>query len=129
MYSRSSNRPSSPKPIHLPEHYSGCAFSSVGLPHGQDPLPDPPPDRPSVPAPPAPIHPDPPLSESDRLPPLPPLPPPDFLHGWLGHFGRSLPFSHGLSADELLLVALILLLARSGQDPDLPLLLVLLLFC
>ena len=122
MYSRSQHRP--PRPIQVPEHYSGCAFS----------------DRPP--------HEDAPVREKKLTPPSEVNPSlPDWDHaqssqknssapaalqpfqGLLGHIGSAFPFSHGLGFDELLLLGLILLLARNDGDSDIIPFLALLLFC
>ena len=55
--------------------------------------------------------------------------PPSSLHNLFGRMGSAFPFSHGIGFDELLILGLILLLARSDSDSDLILWLVLLLFC
>ena len=105
MYSRFP-KPSD-RPIRLPEHYSGCAFSDA------EPIPHAPPPQPS---------------------PCPPKEQEDSPSGMKGEitsiFGRSLNlFSGGLQFEELLLIGLILLLARSEQESDVILWLALLLFC
>ncbi len=108
MYSRPHKH--SESPIHLPENYSGCAFSA---------------------------------SDEDHLPPPPPVPhpvmeappPPEFKpqeptkSDVTSLFARPLSLLEGLHFEELLLIGLILLLARSDQGNDLILWLALLLFC
>lgn len=144
MYSRASNR--SQEPIQIPEHYSGCAFSTAGA---AKPLPQKEPPSAPVRYPeatkPTPIKipkEDPPPMEEQKKPsppPLPiPLPPPKShsaphtpqpIQGLLGAVGSAFPFSHGLGFEELLLLGLILLLGRTSQDSDVVLWLALLLFC
>lgn len=98
------------RPIQLPEHYSGCAFS-------EPPQPDPAPPVPSAPPPPQ-VGETPPKSES----------PPHREVASL--FSKPLAlFSDGLQFEELLLIGLIILLSRSEQDSDVILWLALLLFC
>jgi hypothetical protein len=46
-----------------------------------------------------------------------------------GKVGNTFPFAHGFGFDELLILGLILLLAHNDHDPDILLLLGLLLFC
>ncbi|MBQ9131909.1 MAG: hypothetical protein IJX62_05520 [Clostridia bacterium] len=122
MYSRSQHRP--PRPIQVPEHYSGCAFSDHP-PHGDAP--------PANEAPPSSFEIRPPLS--DREPPRdhhkeerPPAALQPF-QSLFGHIGSAFPFSHGLGFDELLILGLILLLARNDGDSDIIPFLALLLFC
>ena len=137
MYSRYPGRPD--RPIQLPEHYSGCAFSA-SAPNRMPP--EPPPI--SVPYTPAPI-PEPQAHVSQPPPPSPPptdpepeAPPeprkeklPNVLpEGLRALFGGKLPaFPGGMTFDELLLLGLILLLAHSEQQSDIILWLALLLFC
>ncbi|MBQ2734229.1 MAG: hypothetical protein IJF33_00200, partial [Clostridia bacterium] len=54
---------------------------------------------------------------------------PSALQSLFGSREHSFPLSHGIGFDELLIIGLILLLSRNGQDNDLILWLVLLLFC
>ena len=54
---------------------------------------------------------------------------PEPLRGLFGNMGRSFPISHGIGFDELLILGLILLLAGSGEDHEIVLWLLLLLFC
>lgn len=118
MYSRFSRN--GDRAIRIPEHYSGCAFSEIAAsapPPREEPLPPP-----SAPAHTAESHGEKqaPPKEADR-PALLPL---------SLSIGNHLPFLGGsLGSEELLLIGLILLLARSEQDNDLILWLVLLLFC
>lgn len=110
MYSRYPDR--------LPEHYSGCAFRQgredrppISVPFSEMPSapPPPPPPPPSCPPPPSP--------KSQEKPSC-------------DLFGGVLPaLPGGLEGDELLLVGLILLLARSGEGADILPWLALLLFC
>ena len=104
MYSRFP-KPSD-RPIRLPEHYSGCAFSEAE-------------PNPHAPPPPSPC----PKKEREDSP--------SCMKGEITSvFGRSLNlFSGGLQFEELLLIGLILLLARSEQESDVILWLALLLFC
>lgn len=88
-------------PDRLPEHYSGCAFRQ-----GRE-------DRPPISVP-----------FSEAPPPKPQEKPSCDL------FGGVLPaLPGGLESDELLLIGLILLLARSGEGSDVLPWLALLLFC
>lgn len=102
MYSRYPDR--------LPEHYSGCAFRQ-----GRE-------DRPPISVP---------FSEAPLPPPPPPPPPPKPQEKpSCDLFGGVLPaLPGGLESDELLLIGLILLLARSGEGSDVLPWLALLLFC
>lgn len=130
MYSRySSGFPE--KKIHVPEHYSGCAFPT-GAPtnapsHALDiARPTPPPQEPER----APLQ-APPCAPPDEAAPPPPqeekAPPhePTATHA----LTPSLPFADGLDFDQLLILGLILLLSHSGTDSDIILWLGLLLFC
>ena len=104
MYSRFP-KPSD-RPIRLPEHYSGCAFSEAE-------------PNPHAPPPPSPC----PQKEREDSPSC-------MKREITSMFGRSLNlFSGGLQFEELLLIGLILLLARSEQESDVILWLALLLFC
>lgn len=104
MYSRYPDR--------LPEHYSGCAFRQ-----GRE-------DRPPISVP---------FSEAPPPPPSPcppPSPPKPQEKPSCDLFGGVLPaLPGGLESDELLLIGLILLLARSGEGSDVLPWLALLLFC
>ncbi len=138
MYSRAKDRPKAP--IRLPDHYSGCAFreppanpdTGAECSHCE-PIPDP--EIRDIPVTAAPC---------DRPPPpktVPPAPPhvredpprsPAFFHPFeqaFGKMGSAFPFSHGLGFDELLILGLMMLLAQNERDPDLLILLGLLLFC
>ncbi len=140
MYSRSQDRPD--RPIRIPEHYSGCAFSPQKQPPPQErPTPKPQPRYPEAAKPSPPPKPSP--SANPSVPPTaillpPPASPqkeespsavPAPLGSLLGNLGSAFPFSHGLGFDELLIMGLILLLAGNGQDPNIILWLALLLFC
>ena len=119
MYSKKSGRGSLPP--RMPEHYNGWAFQPPMPPKDRPPkFEEPPEKRPAPPPLPMPMPP-----REER--PLPPsfLPPP--LEHLLGKSG----FLHSLNLDfeELLLIGLIVLLASSGEDNELPLLLALLLLC
>ena len=145
MYSRAKDRPRSP--IRLPDHYSGWAFRDLPPNDTQDlPLPhSAPPDALSLSPRPMqesePCHsptspPTPPCEEHPAAPTpscAPQKPPsPSFLQPFehlFGKIGSAFPFSHGLGFDELMILGLILLLSHSDHDPDVLLLLGLLLFC
>lgn len=128
MYSRYPN--SKGEPLRIPEHYSGSAFAP---PRREERDPPPRPKRyPEVarPTPPAPLPLPPPVEEPPKREPekaSPPIPPPH--SALLEGLGRAFPFSHGIGSEELLILGLILLLARNGQDSDMVLWLALLLFC
>ena len=123
MYSRFPNR--AERNVQIPEHYSGCAFS----PSNQPPL-----EEGRLPAPPAPFR-----QSSDAEPPPSPICPPhespkedtadQAVSRALRHtFGGPLPFfPAGMNFEEILLIGLILLLARSDQENDIILWLALLL--
>lgn len=123
MYSR--YQPNSrEEPFRLPENYGGCAFSEP-----RRPTPPEPPDggrleiatpTPAAPSPPeAPPHaPDAPKKDAALQP-----------TSLLSPLGHAFPFSHGLGFEELLILGLILLLARTDEPGDTLLWLVLLLFC
>ena len=105
MYSRFPRNAS--RPVQLPEHYSGCAFSELDEKEVATPTPPPHTSQPQ------------PRQESTHSP-----------HEPLSLFGKPLSLSiPGLDFEELLLIGLILLLARSEQENDLILWLALLLFC
>lgn len=150
MYSRYHNRPEGP--IQIPENYSGSAFSDRRFVGNEEKRSDPPrridvakptpSEKTQTPgmAPPKPILLPPPKEEPEHRPPSPtehpeekepPAPPalPSALQSLFGSREHAFPFSHGIGFDELLILGLILLLSRSGQDNDLILWLVLLLFC
>ena len=146
MYSRAKDRPRSP--IRLPDHYSGWAFRDLPPNDTQDPpLPhSAPPD--AIPLSPRStqeseschsptVSPEPPCEQhqNSSAPPCFPSqkpPPPSFLQPFehlFGKVGSAFPFSHGLGFDELMILGLIILLSHSDHDPDVLLLLGLLLFC
>ncbi|MBR7098221.1 MAG: hypothetical protein IKC59_02305 [Clostridia bacterium] len=107
MYSRFPRH--SERPIQIPEHYSGCAFSENEPIKSSLPKPPPPEQHDD-----APTEAQPPRTRSE----LPSL------------FGNSMSlFGGGLNFEELLLIGLILLLSHSEQDSDVILWLALLLFC
>ena len=152
MYSRYHDRP-----VHVPENYSGCAFSDrpaketpPAAPYRLDvgkPTPAPSSDRkdPSVmPPPPRAVI----IPKKDDAPPPPPPAEEKERHepheekrehhdaaflqpfqGLFGNIGHAFPFSHGLGFDELLLLGLIILLSQNEGDSDVVLWLALLLFC
>lgn len=138
MYSREKDRSS--RPIQIPEHYGGSAFSRDARPadtppresreerapaaHSVPTSASPPPySFPPLPLPIAPPHP-----ERAVPPEAPPVPAP--LPKAFGGLGNSFPFSHGLSFDELLILGLMILLAGSEKkELDLLPYLGLLLFC
>ena len=140
MYSRFPR--DSDRPIRLPEHYSGCAFSA----HSPS---DPTPER-------AHAEPEPPFSPSSAGPeeqadegvpceaesrpvglPKPAIPDPIRTQepaalpaGLQTLFGGRLPaFPGGMGFEELLLLGLILLLSHNDRQSDVVLWLALLLFC
>lgn len=132
MYSRYSNRPE--KPIRLPEHYSGCAFSDRHLP--TDP-PHPGVARPSPPPPPAFPPPErakptderphdhapvPPSEEQNIAPTACKPPEPRSPLADAGLFGAA-------DFDRILLTALILLLSHTKENSDMMLWLFLLMLC
>lgn len=106
MYSRFP-RPSD-RPIRLPEHYSGCAFSEID-PSKQETAPQPA---------------DHPQKSNDLATSSYSSCSPTALFGGLPSL-----FPGGLQFEELLLMGLIVLLARAEQESDVVLWLVLLLFC
>ena len=108
MYSRFPRN--SERPIRLPDHYSGCAFSET------DEVTSPPPSPPPVTNTPSPPKEEP--SKNCAKGEILPI------------FGKPLHlFSGGLQFEELLLIGLIILLAHTEQDSDVILWLALLLFC
>ena len=134
MYSRSKDRPD--YSIQPPRHYSGWAFPppSKCVPPSDAPL------APTACALPAPM---PHASIQDEKAEMPerktdvspssskPSPPP-FLQPFqslFGNLGNTFPFGHGLGFDEILILGLMILLAQNEHDPDILLLLGLLLFC
>lgn len=107
MYSRFPRH--SERPIQIPEHYSGCAFSD------SEPIKSPPPPEP------------PPTTHNESHSEAPPPKPRDELPAL---FGNSLSlFGSGLHFEELLIIGLILLLSQTEQKSDVILWLALLLFC
>ena len=151
MYSRYHDP--SERPIQIPENYGGSAFSNRRFSAPEEGRSEPmrridvakptPLAEKTVPpgmAPPKPILLPPPREEhkkeaaepTDRPVPneKPPVPAsPSALQAPLGTHTNGFPFSHGIGFDELLIMGLILLLSRSGQESDLILWLMLLLFC
>ena len=105
--------------VKLPENYSGCAFSR-GAPPPAPPHDPPPLKRPEPPLP-LPV----PMPPKEELPPSPPpaelpqKPPLAMLPALTG----------ALDFDQLLILGLILLLLHSGEDREIVLWLILLLFC
>ena len=128
MYSRyDAIRPE--KKLHIPEHYSGCAFSA-GAPT------DAPPHALGV------ARPTPPQESERASPPMLSSTPPDKkspppqeepttpCEPTATHAPAPfVPFAGGLDFDQLLILGLILLLSHSGKDSDIVLWLGLLLFC
>ncbi len=112
MYSRPHKH--SDPPLHLPENYSGCAFSASAETQIQPPPP--------VPYPTAKESPPPEKKE-------PPIPHDSIKNDVTSLFSGPLSLLGGLHFEELLLIGLILLLARSDQGSDVILWLALLLFC
>ena len=144
MYSRSKDRPD--YTIQPPKHYSGWAFPPPST-RNTTPSPEAPPPASSAPPPfplPTPALP---LSsceqevkkekheEEDREIPVShqkSSSPPAFLQPFqslFGNIGNAFPFAHGLGFDEILILGLMILLAQNDHDPDILLLLGLLLFC
>lgn len=129
MYSRFPD--SSGRPIRVPEHYSGVAFSERP-PRPPEPLPKKRLPEVATPSPPKELPPskEPPALPVPRLLPPPPQEPPhprEPIRQPL--LGLSVPFLRGIGFEELLLLGLILLLAQSEEDPSTVLWLALLLFC
>lgn len=129
MYSRySSGR--GEKPLHVPEHYSGCAFPKVLQ---KDPSPRAVDIARPTPLPPPSLPPDPPQSDAECDEPISPPPPPSEAEPKqekdIPASAHPLPFVNGLDFDQLLILGLILLLSHQGTDPDIVLWLGLLLFC
>lgn len=125
MYSRYYG--SSKGEVHLPENYSGCAFprDAVGKSPAAPPVPphyDPPPTKKPLTDPPSAASEspaDPPETQAEpyaKEPSTPPAPP-------------SLSVPLGMDFDQLLILGLILLLLHGGEDSEIVLWLVLLLFC
>lgn len=112
MYSRP-HRPSE-QPIHLPENYSGCAFS----PSVDERIQAPPPIS-------KPVAEDTPTRQEKE-----PLPPQGSIKNDVASlFSGPLSMLGGIRFEELLLIGLIILLARTEQGSDVILWLALLLFC
>ena len=143
MYSRYSNRQE--KPIRLPEHYSGCAFSEYRSEESPNrsfgvAKPSPPPSEPES-------KPTPPIIELPSTPPDIKSPPTKESHDVLPKsdtdpqkalpvvkslfdgLGKGLTLSKGLDFDQLLILGLILLLAHTDRDSDIVWWLGLLLLC
>lgn len=139
MYSRYHDRP-----VRVPENYGGVAFSETPspkeTPHRLDvakPTPPPTPEEktlPPMPPPPKPVH----------LPPIPPEAPPceheespakescdapPSKGGFLPLWKNTHALLGNMRFDDLLLLALILLLSQNGSASDLLPCLALLLFC
>ena len=109
MYSRFPKN--TDRPIRLPDHYSGCAFSEEE-------------EKPPQEAPAPPFH-----GSEISEPPGEPSPP--FFKGEVTSIlGKNVNrLLGGLQFEELLLIGLIVLLARTEQESDVILWLALLLFC
>ena len=134
MYSKKTHNSLPPR---RPEHYNGWAFQPPAPPRKD------PPQKEERPAPLPPKNPpyEPPHQSYPR--PLPFLPPPDaapqqsngapppFPPPALANLLGQSPLLSSLNFDfeELLLIGLIVLLAKNGEDNELPLLLALLLLC
>lgn len=145
MYSRYSNQRE--KPIRVPEHYSGCAFSDIRPTDSslkvhsidkQEPTAPPPPPVCKIPIP---AEPSPPsevmtaekgqetyavantnhtAKQAKALP---------AIHNPFASLGKGLSLADGLDFDQLLILGLILLLSHSGQDTEIIWWLGLLLLC
>ena len=137
MYSRFQNREE--RPVQIPEHYSGCAFSATDGRTEKAPLKSAPPLLEVA-------HPSPDPSHVQETPPrndLPTCVPQESAHTepsahdapvsshkaprLLGNLGLAFPFSHGVGFEELLLIGLILMISQEGKNDDLVWLLILLL--
>ena len=119
MYSRFPSRREQPdEPIRAPKHYSGCVFAPQPpqASYTEQTFSQP---RPSVSAPPLPLPP----------PGLTDAPPKDEKATSVSPLGDFSALSDSLGFEEILLIGLILLLARSEQKSDVVLWLALLLFC
>ena len=111
MYSRPHKH--SDSPIHLPENYSGCAFAAA-----ED-------DNSRNPPPPHPIAESAPTGKEKSV-----TPPQDLIKKDVSSlFAAPLSLLGGVHFEELLLIGLILLLAKTEQGSDVILWLALLLFC
>lgn len=144
MYSKYS---SSSDPIKIPEHYSGCAFStpkSTPVPPKRSSalleVGKPSPTVSSVP----PLKPvtvpaeepkeETTVSETEESKPIDPdkekaVAVSSPFSSLFGNIGSAFPFSHGIGFEELLILGLIILLSRNEEESDVVLLLGLLLFC
>ena len=121
MYARSPNQPRREAGIRIPEHYSGCAFQRDGEPITAGMQEE--------------SH----KKAAPALPLLPPLEqhsaqtPEGAIEEESERNERSVashaPLSLGLHFDELLILGLIFLLGRNEEDPEILLLLALLLLC
>ncbi len=112
MYSRPHRQ--SEQPIHVPENYSGCAFSPATDDRIQNPTPTP--------------------NTVAEVPPPPkekelPNPQSSIKTDVTSLFSGPLNMLGGIRFEELLLIGLIILLARTEQGSDVILWLALLLFC
>ena len=108
MYSRFPRNTNTP--IRLPDHYSGCAFSET--------------DNTKA------VHSEPPQIHFSSEETKNISPHSDNRCAFPSSFGKSVTqFLGGMQFEELLLIGLIILLARSEQDSDIVLWLALLLFC
>ena len=112
MYSRSHRQ--SEQPIHVPENYSGCAFSPTEDDRIQNP-----PSAPNIVAEVPPPH------QEKEFPKLQSSIKTDVT----SLFSGPLNMLGGVRFEELLLIGLIILLARTEQGSDVILWLALLLFC
>ena len=110
MYSRPHRQ--SEQPIHVPENYSGCAFSPATDDRVQNPTPTP-------------------NIVAELPPPQKELPKPQnsIKTDVTSLFSGPLNMLGGVRFEELLLIGLIILLARTEQGSDVILWLALLLFC
>ena len=116
MYSRQNRGNDSS--LHVPENYSGCAFSEskgIDLPPRFLEVAKPTPEDYAPPPPPPP----PPRKEEAHIPPIPLLPIARASSQRLG----------GLEFDQLLILGLIFLLSRGEEGNDVLIWLILLLFC
>lgn len=124
MYSRfPGRRDRESEPIRVPKHYSGCVFVPQEPTHREDTESKP---RPSPPSPSMEAALPPPIPQ-EPITPVPSVEEKAVTTSLLSGFSPS--FLEGLGFEELLLVGLILLLARSDQESDIVLWLALLLFC
>lgn len=117
MYARSQNRPHRENGLRIPEHYSGCAFSTQGT-RAADGEKE---ERPS--SLPIPLFPLGEKREEDQT---------SRVHAGqevAPALARHSPAPFGMQFDELLILGLIFLLGRNEEDPEILLLLALLLLC